>query len=83
MKSTLALKVAAALFAAPAAAQTTAPGKSGTAPGQTGQTPGQMQKDKGTPGSAKDYAPGSDSSKSLPPPGSTQRANPDPPKKTK
>ena len=44
-------------------------GKSETAPGQTGKTPGQMQKQ---PGQAKDYAPGSDSKKSLNPPGQSQ-----------
>jgi len=44
-------------------------GKSETAPGQTGKTPGQMQKQ---PGQAKDYAPGSDSKKSMNPPGQSQ-----------
>jgi|GraSoiStandDraft_4_1057263.scaffolds.fasta_scaffold544112_2 hypothetical protein len=63
----VALAMSAALISVPAIAQEK--GKSETAPGQTGKTPGQKQK---APGQAKDYAPGSKSSKSLEPPGQTQ-----------
>ena len=57
MKRIVALTIAALFVVAPAAAQTTSPGKSGTAPGQTGNTPGQMQQDNAGK-TGKDYAPG-------------------------
>jgi hypothetical protein len=55
MKSFMAIVIAAAFFAFPAAAQNTNKGKSSTAPGQTGLTPGHEQSE---PGGAKTFAPG-------------------------
>ena len=74
MKSIVAIAVAAAFFAFPAAAQNATKGKSSTAPGQTDSTPGH---EKPAQGSAKDFAPGqnkaeSGGAKSIAP-GSTQR----------
>ena len=47
MKSIVAIAIAAAFFAFPAAAQNATKGKSNTAPGQTGLTPGQEKPDQG------------------------------------
>jgi len=74
MKSIVAMAVAVAFFAFPAAAQNATKGKSSTAPGQTDLTPGH---EKPAQGSAKDFAPGqikaeSGGAKSIAP-GSTQR----------
>ena len=75
MKSILAIAIAAAFLAFPAAAQNATKGKSSTAPGQTGLTPGQEKPDQGgaknfapgqkqtEPGGAKDFAPGADQRK--------------------
>jgi hypothetical protein len=54
MKYIVAIAIAAAFFALPAAAQNN--GKSGTAPGHTGLTPGHEQQ--AEPGGAKNFAPG-------------------------
>jgi hypothetical protein len=69
-----ALAVVALLISLPATAQEK--GRSSTAPGTTGQTPGQLQ---GTPGDAKNLAPGGSTN---PPPGQVQKSTPSP-KKTK
>ena len=75
MKGIVAIAIAAAFFAFPAAAQNATKGKSRTAPGQTGLTPGQEKPDQGgaknlapgqkqtEPGGAKDFAPGADQRK--------------------
>ena len=75
MKSIVAVAIAAAFFAFPAAAQNATKGKSSTAPGQTGLTPGQEKPDQGgaknfapgqnqtEPGGARNLAPGSDQRK--------------------
>jgi hypothetical protein len=55
MKGIVAIVIAAAFFAFPAAAQDATKGKSSTAPGQTGVTPGHEQTE---PGGAKNFAPG-------------------------
>jgi hypothetical protein len=55
MKGIVAIAIAAAFFAFPAAAQNATKGKSSTAPGQTGLTPGQEKPDQG---GAKNLAPG-------------------------
>jgi hypothetical protein len=55
MKCIVAIAIAAAFFAFPAAAQDATKGKSSTAPGKTGSTPGHEQTQ---PGGAKNLAPG-------------------------
>jgi len=75
MKRIVAMAIAAAFFAFPAAAQNTSKGKSSSAPGQTGLTPGHEKpaqegakafapgQNQAEPGDAKDRAPGSDQRK--------------------
>ena len=75
MKRIVAIAIAAAFFAFPAAAQNATKGKSNTAPGQTGSTPGQEKPDQAgaktlapgqnqaEPGGAKNLAPGADQRK--------------------